>query len=455
MATTENDRLTTEPPIAPTKPASPQKQRRVSSKKLYRTLWRWHLYAGILVWPMLIWSSITGAIYIFVDEVEPLMHPDKMVVEPREERISLQQQADAAQTTFPEAPLAFLHIPGRPDRSTKFALMSKEQGTLYVFVNPYSGEVLGSLIHNEMFFPIVRRLHRNFYADFWGRIIIELGTSWGIFMLLSGMFLWWPRSKSKGASGVWLPRWRGSGSQLLRDLHAITAMYLVPIILAILVTGLLYSQVWGKTFFYIAKSTDALPRFSVESTVPDKNSESLSLDQVAAVAKEQGLTEEEYQILLPFDFGKGEIDPKKTFALRGHKSLVTEQQLLFIDQYSGKIVNQTDWQKMTMMSQYITLAYPVHVGSIFGMPTKILALIACLVIVLSCITGIIMWWRTRPQGGLKLPQRTDAEILPWWLIITLILLSIFLPVVGLSILILPLIDWLIIKPIWYIKRRFV
>lgn len=31
----------------------------------YRTVWRWHFYAGLFCIPFVIWLSITGSIYLF------------------------------------------------------------------------------------------------------------------------------------------------------------------------------------------------------------------------------------------------------------------------------------------------------------------------------------------------------------------------------------------------------
>ena len=37
---------------------------------LYRTIWRWHFYAGLFVVPMILILSLTGAIYLFKPQVE-------------------------------------------------------------------------------------------------------------------------------------------------------------------------------------------------------------------------------------------------------------------------------------------------------------------------------------------------------------------------------------------------
>src|ERR1700758_900267 len=49
----------------------------------YRTLWRWHFYAGLFVMPFLVILAITGTLYCFQPQIEPLLYPHRLVVEPR------------------------------------------------------------------------------------------------------------------------------------------------------------------------------------------------------------------------------------------------------------------------------------------------------------------------------------------------------------------------------------
>lgn len=37
----------------------------IPATSLYRTIWRWHFYAGLFVVPLVIVLSITGIIYLF------------------------------------------------------------------------------------------------------------------------------------------------------------------------------------------------------------------------------------------------------------------------------------------------------------------------------------------------------------------------------------------------------
>lgn len=42
----------------------------MESTALYRTLWRWHFYAGLFVLPFILILSLTGAAYLFKPQIE-------------------------------------------------------------------------------------------------------------------------------------------------------------------------------------------------------------------------------------------------------------------------------------------------------------------------------------------------------------------------------------------------
>ena len=76
-------------------------RRSAAGDRLYRIIWRWHFYAGMIIAPALIVVAATGALYIFKDELEGVLHPGVMYVEPAAERVSYEQQLAAARAAVP------------------------------------------------------------------------------------------------------------------------------------------------------------------------------------------------------------------------------------------------------------------------------------------------------------------------------------------------------------------
>lgn len=61
---------------------------RLSSDAIYRAVWRWHFYAGLLCLPFLISLSATGALYLFKDEINGSLFAYRTKVAPRRWRRS-------------------------------------------------------------------------------------------------------------------------------------------------------------------------------------------------------------------------------------------------------------------------------------------------------------------------------------------------------------------------------
>jgi uncharacterized iron-regulated membrane protein len=89
----------------------------------------------------------------------------------------------------------------------------------------------------------VRTIHSELLAGRTGSILIELAASWAIIMLITGLYLWWPRESSRPA-GVLYPRCAGR-RVFWRDLHAVTGIWVSRFAMFLLITALPWTTVWG------------------------------------------------------------------------------------------------------------------------------------------------------------------------------------------------------------------
>lgn len=88
-----------------------QKQPQTNTS-LYRTVWRWHFYAGIIFAPFLFILAVTGAIYLFKPQIEGVLYQDYYEVTPQEEKISASQQIEEVKKLYPEAAVT-VYRPGK------------------------------------------------------------------------------------------------------------------------------------------------------------------------------------------------------------------------------------------------------------------------------------------------------------------------------------------------------
>lgn len=396
-----------------------------ASDRLYRIIWRWHFYAGMIIAPALIVVAATGALYIFKDELEALVYPGVTYVEPAAERTSYEQQIAAVRAAVPTTQrIVLLHVFTNPKRAT--SMVSAERGQ-YIYVDPYRGQYLGA-IERSGFFETVLKLHRTLFLDTTGRIIVELATCWSIVLAVTGMYLWWP-SKANELWGVWLPRLRQKPYLLLRDLHAVSGIYVAVIAILIALTGLIYTSTWGRAFKYASQKTEAYDMFSKSMVCKSPpEAQDLPLDRIIEIAQ-QKMPGNNLTVWFP-------RIPNGVYLVTANNDRGPQvNEMLFIDRASGEILEDRYNSQTKVIYQLGSWNYPLHVGSIWGLPTKFLWLVTCLILMTLPVTGIWMWWQRRPTGRLGLPSRVGARR-PRWLIATITATCISLPAVGLSVIVL-------------------
>ena len=95
-------------------------------------------------------------------------------------------------------------------------------------------------------------------AAYVGSIMVELAASWAIVMVLTGLYLWWPRS-AKGLGGVLYPRIGQGAKRFWRDLHAVVGIWVSVFALFLLITGMPWALVWGNGFKTVRNWTGTAP----------------------------------------------------------------------------------------------------------------------------------------------------------------------------------------------------
>ena len=123
-----------------------------------------------------------------------------------------------------------------------------------MYVNPQTLNVMKVVNEDKRPMMVVFHLHGELLRGDWGSRIVELAASWAIIMILSGIYLWWPRQASSIA-GVLYPR-LGQGKRIFwRDLHAVTGVWVSLLALFQLFTGLPWAKSWGDYLEGIRKVT--------------------------------------------------------------------------------------------------------------------------------------------------------------------------------------------------------
>jgi uncharacterized iron-regulated membrane protein len=397
----------------------------------FRRVWRWHFWAGLIAAPALVVVAVTGAIYTFRDEIDEINRPALHFVEPVVVGRTADELLAAVRASHPETKPVRLTLPADPRRS---ATVQTADGRA-VSLNPYTAGELGDGPAKSPFFTAVLTLHRNLFAGTFGRVVVELTTSWTVVLLVSGAVLWWPR-RWRQVWGVWLPRVWGPKYRVLRDLHAVPAAYLAPVAATLAVTGLFFSVVWLWGYNTVTGGQGDFPAVLRSPGVsPAQSDGPVSVDRVVALARDRwpGHT---LSVQLP----KSDSEALAVTARTTPANAVAG--MLAVCPHSGEVVADVRVERLPPLQQARLWVFPIHTGAVWGLPTKVLAFVAAVVLAGLAVSGVAMWLVRRPRGLWGFPRASAAPV-PKPAVVTILLLAVLFPTVALSLLAVLLGEWVV------------
>ncbi|OBZ96814.1 PepSY-associated TM helix domain-containing protein [Pararhizobium polonicum] len=428
-----------------------------SPSDLYRAVWRWHFYAGLLVLPFLVTLAITGALYLFRDEIDGLVHADLKRVEITENGAKATPSAmvAAALAAYPGTAVKFTD-PASSDTSAEITVNTPASGKLAVYVNPYDGKVLGSLPDRGTIMWTIRTLHSLKYFGSFARSLIEIAAGWSILLVATGIYLWWPRRQTGGVLSI-----RGTPKRRVfwRDTHAVSGIFVGFFIVFLAVTGMPWSGVWGgkvnewangSNFGYpagvrtavpmsdehldhIAKTSWSLEQARVPQSSSGDGAAAIGLDGAVAVFDRLGL-HRGYAVNIP-----ATADGVYTGSV--YPDDLAQQRVVHLDQYSGKPLIDMSYADYGPLGKALEWGINVHLGQQFGLANQLVLLAACIAIVLLAVSAGIMWWKRRPKGSLGVPPMPVDRRVFRGLIALLAIGGILFPLVGVSLAVMLALDW--------------
>ena len=428
---------------------------RLSREAVYRAVWRWHFYAGLICLPFLILLSTTGALYLFKDEINAALFTRRFVV-PASDGASLgpDRLVYVASQAVPDAtPLTYLD-PAGPTSPAVVTLVKDGARTL-VSLDPRNGDIVGHVAADGDVMAVIRRLHSLSYFGPVANGIVEVVAGFLIVLVITGTYLWWPRGQSGGVVGV-----RGTPRRRAwwRDLHAVTGFVAGGGLLFLALTGLPWSIVWGQQLRALSNAAglgqpSALWARVPVSTVPMGDAlttagwaledapvplsrpapgQSIGLDRAAAILVERGMPAG-YELALP-------VGETGVYAAAAYPRDVTRQRMISLDQYTGQALVDVRFSEIGIVGRAIQWGIGLHKGETFGRLNQLLMLAVCLAGLLLSVTAGVMWWKRRPSGSLGIPPWPRAPRVVAGVTLLVLGLGALFPLTGAAILAMILLD---------------
>lgn len=377
--------------------------------------WRIHFWAALIASPFALLATLSGILYIFTPQIETALYGKLEKVVPAGQMQPLDQLIQAAQAAQPagmraktvrpsfqaddataivfvaaQAVPAHEHHPGAGATASEHA---KALPARTVYINPYTAQVLGHINNDERFSAWAQDLHsRLLQGDNW-RWMIELAASWLLVMLITGIYLWWPRGKQSG-----LPKSGATGRNAWKQWHAFLGVALALMSLIILTTGITWSKYAGEQVRYLRNiSGQASPKAPSDlHSQADATNPPLAWQAIWDIAKTRSP-----QVALQMS---APSKPQGVWRI-GIADISQPQQRfdLLLDAYTGNTLYQSGWQQQTAFGKATAIGIPFHRGE-FGWWNQALLLVFGVGILFSLVSGWVMFYKRWQSAGQLLPR---------------------------------------------------
>ena len=449
--------LTAEPTAEPTAASTAE-----TASRRWRSLWRVHFYAGMFSMPFIILMALTGLVILYTQTIHDTTESNVRTVADSGEWVSFDLQEQAVEAAYPEHTVVAMTLPVDGEHSTIFGFDNGHQA----YVDPYTAKVLGANDPGRGIVGLANRLHGFLnnnermvslptVSALWddgpvmrdyviGDLILECFGVWTMVLAITGIYLWWPRrraaatSRDKNGRGLFRIRLGKKGRARWRDLHAVPGVVLASIMLVTLVSGMAWSTYWSANFTSLANEispnvwTDApasalgtrgdldrlgnhitwntgdQPIPASYATVTDGSLPApVSLDSLVAIGTKEGM-KPGYSVYFPDNSALDDANNPiyGAFTLSNSWPRKTgEARNVYLDQFTGTHLSELDAYGLGSVSYALDTMVSWHMGTQWGIVTRILMTLMCVLAIWSIISAFVMYWKRRRSGSLGLPRR--------------------------------------------------
>jgi uncharacterized iron-regulated membrane protein len=452
-----------------------------SDSNLYRALWRWHFYAGLLVIPFLLALSASGLLMLLSKPIDGLLQQDLTRINAESKVLPASALLSHVQEQFPQSRVKLYIPPAEADHSAQFILESHHVGghhgghgapTTTAYLNPYNGEILGELDPTTTIYARIQAFHGKLYLDDLGDSLIEISAGLAILMVLSGIYLALQRHGWREI----IPPTSLSSRTDWRRLHGFIGLVIAIPLLFFLLSGLSWTNVWGgkltqawssvpSTRFVAPPAEETHESMNHEgvhrvpwaleqtpmpqSTLATDISVKINLDQVTRIAAEQGFNH--FRVHIPAD--EQGVWTISATTMAGDLTNPLQERTLHLDRHTGDVLADLRFADYPLMGKAMTAGIPLHQGDL-GLWNLLVNLIFSALVILMIVGGMMMWWKRRPHKTLSLSpppaQPTTSKVV----VVLMLIAALCFPLSAAAIAVIIAFDLLLISRVQRLRLIF-
>ena len=372
---------------------------------MFKNIWfQIHWFIGITAGTILMTIGLTGAILAFREEIMDVLSPGVMHVKVREQQpLTPQQLLEQIRAAEPGRRVTSILVTPEAGASARvvFAPPPGERRGEARYIDPYTGQVLPPATGAE-FFEIAERFHRWLLLPTEiGKIVLGTLALALLTLALSGLYLRWPRRPLSLQAWFRLD-FKLQGRSFLWNLHSIVGTWALVMYVIFATTGAYWSLDWFKQGVNALAGEARAPQAKRSGGNERKDKEEapapldLTLAWNAFLAKVPHY--ENAQLRLP----EKSTQAVQIFFLDEHAPHERARSRMTVLPQSGEVKQLERYEDKSAGGKFIAAIYPLHMGTFFGLPGRIVMAIASLIMPLFGITGWMLYLdRRRKKTALR------------------------------------------------------
>jgi uncharacterized iron-regulated membrane protein len=354
-----------------------------------------HLWLALASSPVLLLIGVTGCLLVFELSMDKWLDPGVFYVQQRGEPVSFETLVKRVHTAFPGKSITQVNLFGPGN-----AIEIRVDGQVRAYLDPYSGDVVGTRSGEPPSYW-VRHLHRELVGGNAGIQIVRVATVIVLFQSVSGLWLWWPLKRIKVNLGA---SWR----RINFDLHHAAGFFSSLLLCVIAVTGLMksYGDRLQPFFDRITGEPAAVRKMASHRPAEPAPAAKIGFDQALATARAT-LPGAAPARITP---AKTDTDPVVITMKFPGDSTAPGRSWVVMDQYSGEVLARQDARVAPAAAKIPIVNRAIHVGGFAGSPSRVLAFLVSLTLLLQVVSGFLIWWQKRAARSVKPRAREPIPI---------------------------------------------
>jgi uncharacterized iron-regulated membrane protein len=452
----------------------------VGVNKLYFAAWRWHFFAGLYVIPFLLMLAVTGFFMMLFTTYLP-EYGDRIAVVAQAEPLLPSAQAQAAIAAVPGGTGVEKYVAPRSATTPALITVSGPETPVVVALDPYTGAVLRQTEQGNTWNAWLEKIHGTLLIGDTGDRMIEVAAGLGLVMVLTGLYMWWPRDAG-GLRAVLVPNFAAKGRALWKSLHMMVGFWIAVILTFFLITGMAWAGIWGGKWVqawstFPAEKWDSVPLsdethakmnhaqkevpWVLEQTqMPESGSfagkdvlpmgSKIDLDSMVVLGRMIGF-DGRFQVAAPGDAAG--VYTLSQDSMSYDSSNPTADRTVHVDQFTGKVLADVRFADYGTAGKAMAVGIALHEGQL-GLWNFLVNLVFLTSIVFLCLSGIVLWWKRRPANAGRLAAPPRAQEMPLWkgAAVMAIALSMLFPLLGATLVVVLIVDVLVLQNLPSLKR---